>query len=298
MLHVERVAVIGTGLLGTSIGLALRDAGFRGARLGLGRRAETLEAARARGAFDVVTTDYAALSDGDLVVVAVHLGGFGEVFGKLARTGRRLVVTDVGSTKATVLRQARELLGPGQAFVGSHPMAGNEQQGPEGADATLFRGKPCVICNPGGDPGGDAGANAAAVAAVESLWRLLGMRLLRMEADTHDREVAAISHLPHLASVALVRVTERMGGWDVASSGFRDMTRLASSNPPMRADIVDANRDAIAEGLEALREELAEMAALVRAGDRAGLLETFERAQARRGAWLATRGEACGGEPS
>lgn len=172
-------------------------------------------------------------------------------------------------------------------FVGSHPMAGSEQQGPEAATATLFDGKPCVVTP-------EADTDPGALAKVESLWRLLGMALLHMDATAHDEQAATISHVPHLASVMLVRVAMRRGGWDLASTGFRDTTRLASSNPPMRADILAANREAVARALRELRAECDAILETLDAGGRGTLLEMLEEAKGARDAWIASR--ANGGE--
>src|SRR5690606_25253862 len=166
-------------------------------------------------------------------------------------------------------------LKPEQPFVGSHPMAGNEGQGPDAADADLCRGKPCIITP-------DPRAPAEAVAMVESLWATLGMTILRMSPDEHDLQVAAISHLPHLVSVMLVKVAEQMGGWAIASTGFRDTTRLASSNPPMRADIIDANRSHVVATLNALGAVLDELKAKIELGEHDAVLAMLEAAKARR----------------
>jgi prephenate dehydrogenase len=281
MMDVSQVTIIGTGLLGASVGLGLKGVGYRGEIVGLGRRPRTLEAARARGAVDRITTDPCeALEADSLAVVAVPLGAFGEMFDWIASTGRPLIVTDVGSTKAGVLREARQRLAPGQSFVGSHPMAGSERQGPEAADADLCRGKPCVLTVEPDTP-------ERAVAVVRSLWQTLGMRLLTMSADEHDLQVAAISHLPHLASVMLVRVAEQFGGWEIASTGFRDTTRLASSNPPMRLDILEANRAHVVATLNALAAVLDEVRIKVELGQRDALLAMLQATKDRRDAWIA-----------
>lgn len=280
MLQVKQVAIIGTGLLGTSIGLALKRAGYAGEIVGVGRRTATLQAAEARGAVDRVSTHYAsAMGDGALVIIAVPLGGFEEVFRRIVEADRRnLVITDVGSTKMMVVDAAARMLRSWHQFVGSHPMAGSEQQGPQGARADLFEGRPCIITPT------DASAPAA-VAMVESLWTTLGMSLLHMTAHEHDRQTAVISHLPHLASVLLVEVAAAMGGWDIASTGFRDTTRLASSNPPMRADIVAANQPQVLASLDALRAHLDTLRDTIARGDRDALLERLEIAKSARDQW-------------
>lgn len=287
MLRVKQVAIIGTGLLGTSVGLALKRAGYAGEVVGVGRRMATLESAQARGAVDRISTHYAsALGEGALIVIAVPLSGFGEVFDRIVEADRRdLVITDVGSTKTMVVEAAARKLRSWHQFVGSHPMAGSEQRGPEGARAELFEGRPCILTPT------DRSA-AAAVATVESLWTMLGMSILHMTPQEHDRQTAVISHLPHLASVMLVEVAAAMGGWEIASTGFRDTTRLASSNPPMRADIVAANRPQVLAAIDTLRDRLDSLRQTVEGGDREGLLERLESAKAQRDRWVRREGEA------
>ena len=284
MLKVKQVAIIGTGLLGTSIGLALKRAGYAGEIVGIGRRMATLEAAEARGAVDRVSTHYASgFGNEALVIIAVPLGGFEAVFDLIVESDRRdLVITDVGSTKSLAVNLAARKLRSWHQFVGSHPMAGSEQQGPEGARADLFDQRPCIVTPT------DA-SSASAIATVESLWTTLGMSLLHMTAEEHDRQTAVISHVPHLASVLLVEVAAALGGWEIASTGFRDTTRLASSNPPMRADIVTANRAQVVATLDTLRDRLDSLRETIVRDDRDALLERLERARQIRDQWAATQ---------
>ena len=285
MLQVNQVVIIGTGLLGASIGLGLKRAGYAGEVVGLGRRASTLEAAQQRGAVDRVTTDFEeAVADGALVLVAVPLGGFAAVFDALAKVRRAgLIVTDVGSTKANVLREASARLPASMPFVGSHPMAGSEQQGPGGSRADLFDGKPCIITQDGHAPD-------AAVATVEALWKTLNMSILRMSSQEHDRQTAAISHLPHAAAVAIISVVAELGGWEIASTGLRDTTRLASSNPPMRADIMTSNREQLVGVLDRFTEAVGRIREALANGDDENLLRLLQHAKQERDAWTESRG--------
>ncbi|MFP4144986.1 MAG: prephenate dehydrogenase [Phycisphaeraceae bacterium] len=280
----EQLTVIGTGLLGTSVALGVRAAGLAHRIVGVGRRAATLDAAYATGGYDEVTSDLpAAVRRSDLILIAVPLSGFDSVFQQLATIVRDdAVLTDVGSTKQSVLAAARKRLSHPGRFVGSHPMAGREQQGPEAASAELCRGKPCIIT-----PEPDTDADALAV--VDGLWEALGMRLIRMSAEEHDRETAVISHLPHAMAALIVQVAAELGGWDVASTGFRDTTRLASSNPPMRADILSANRDQVLEALAAMRGQIGRLEAILVRRDRDSLLDLLEQSQRARDRWLSGR---------
>lgn len=280
----ERITIIGPGLLGASVGLGLKRAGYGGTIVGVARRRATLDEAVRRGAIDQATDDLAAAVAGSgLAIVAVPLGGFDAVFAALAEHDHDgLIITDVGSTKRSVQDAADRRLPDPTRFVAAHPMAGSEQTGPGAAKGDLFEGKPCILCPADG-------CRPDAVATVEALWASLGMRLLRMSADEHDRAAAAASHLPHAAACTLVAVAEALGGWDVASTGFRDTTRLASSNPPMRADIMRANRGPLVETIERCRDELATLAAMVQADDPDALVAWLEARKAARDLWLDAR---------
>ena len=284
MLDVDQITIFGTGLLGASVGLGLKAAGFGGAVVGVGRRRETLDHARALGAIDRGVLDFGEVAaDTGLALIAVPLSGFDAVFATLARHDHpRLYVTDLGSTKASVVAAAGVLPDP-RRFCGAHPMAGSEAQGPGAAMGDLFRGKPCVLT-----PGPDT--DPRAVALSESLWTTLGMTLLRRSPEDHDRAVAAISHLPHVLAVLLMNAADDCGGLELGSTGLRDTSRLASSNPPMRRDILLNNRAAVVETLGVFARHLDIFRAMLAAGPDAiadaAVLDTLEAAAAIRAAWL------------
>jgi len=275
------IAIVGTGLLGGSIGLGLRAAGYRGRRLGVGRRQQTLEKAAARGCIDSGTCHLSdAAREADLMVLATPLGQFDEVLARLADCQHAgLVVTDVGSVKGSVCAKALELLPHGNLFVGSHPMAGSERQGPDHAQADLFRGRPCILV-----PGR---ADEAAVAMVRWLWRTLGMRLLEMTAPEHDLRVAAISHLPHAAAAVLLCNAAEAGAFDVASSGLADTTRVASGDPELWADIFLHNPTAVSRQLESYGQNLQRLRQLIDRRDRPGLANFLRASKQSRDDWLA-----------
>lgn len=281
--HTETLVIVGPGLLGTSVALGLRNRGFSGRIIGVGRRDATMDAARAAGGYDVVTDDLpGSITQSSMVLIAVPLSGFRAVFEQIAQHGPPgLIVTDVGSTKASVIADARSHLTDLTRVIGAHPMAGSEVSGAAGARADLFEGRPCVLTIAETDA-------PEAVAAVESLWRTLGMRLVRMTPEQHDDQVAVVSHMPHLASVMLMMVAEKLGGLGVASSGFRDTTRLASSNPPMRADIIQANRASIRKALASYRVACEEIDALLADADASEIAGVLERVRESREAWLAS----------
>ena len=282
--HSDRLVIIGPGMLGTSIALGLKQRGFTGQIIALGRRAATLEQAGKTRAYDVLTRDPAeALSDATLAVIAVPLSGFRAVFQQIAEHAPAdLVITDAGSTKASVIADARASLSDLSRVIGAHPMAGSEQAGPLAAKPDLFVGKPCILTLTGND-------NPDAIRQVTALWQTLGMSILTMSPEEHDEQVAVVSHLPHLAAVMLVRVAEQLGGLGLASTGYRDTTRLASSNPPMRSDILLANREAVRAALAALRQQADELDALLADGDREPILALLDRAARDRDRWIAER---------
>lgn len=277
----RQVTIIGTGLLGASVGLALKAAGFGGRIVGVGRSAATLKQAQDAGAIDDGTDDYAnAIPAADLAIVAVPLGGFAEAFAQIAKHDHAgLIITDVGSTKASVHADARTALPDASRFVGSHPMAGSEHKGPTAARADLFAGKPCIVTT-------ELDTAADAVALVESVWQALGMPIVRLSPADHDAQTAAISHLPHVAAVALVHAAGKLGGWDIASTGFKDTTRLASSNPPMRADILAANRAAVLDAIACYKGKLDELASALEQQDDTALLKLLEAGRIQRDQWL------------
>lgn len=278
---IRRLVVVGLGLLGGSVAKAARAHGVAVQIAGVGRDPARIDAARRDGTVDVVTTDLAAtLRDADLVVLATPVRTLGRLLEDVARAvGPETIVTDVGSTKAALVAIAGHLARTYPLrFVGSHPMAGSEQSGYAHARADLFHGA-TVIVTP------TETSVPAAVKTVTAFWEALGAtRVLALDPDTHDRVVAAISHLPHLAAFALVDAVERLepGAFDVAARGFRDTTRIAASDATMWEEIFLANRDALAAGLDAFRAALADLERLIAVGDSAGLRRALARIKARR----------------
>ena len=278
---IRRLAVVGLGLLGGSVAKAARAQGVATEIVGVGRDPARMEAARRDGTVDVVTTDLAAgLRDTDLTVLATPVRALDRLLEDVARAvGPETIVTDVGSTKAAIVAAAGRLARAHPfRFVGSHPMAGSEQSGYAHARTDLFRGA-TVIVTP------TEQSEPSAVKMVTAFWEALGARrVLSLDPDTHDRAVAAISHLPHLAAFALVDAVERFepGAFDVAAGGFRDTTRIAASDPVVWEEIFLANREALAAGLDAFRGAIADLERLIAAGDSAELRAALARIKARR----------------
>ena len=282
MTDFQHITIVGPGLLGASLGLALKARGYGGLITGVARSRDTLDRARQVGAIDRGETELAAaVAEGSrLVVVAVPLGHFEAVFKTTAPLQRPgLVVTDVGSTKAGVCDLAGRLLADPAAFVPAHPMAGSERSGPDHADADLFVGKPCVLTPT------DA-TDAHALRRVEAVWQGLGMTVLRMTAADHDAATATVSHLPHALAALLMNVVDERGNLAVASTGLRSTSRLASGHPAMRADILTSNRAALLASLDSFQSHLEALKAALRDGRDDVVLDTLTHAKTVRDRWL------------
>jgi prephenate dehydrogenase len=273
---VSRVAVLGTGLVGGSVGLAARA---RGAHV-TGFDVDEARAARARaiGALDAVAVDLAgAVADADLVVVAVPVGRAAELAVAALDAGAP-VVTDVGSVKAGVV-EAVEAARPGAAtrFVGGHPMAGSEQDGLDGADADLFTGATWVLTP-------TSTTDPEVFGTVRDFAVGLGAEVIAVSPAHHDALVAVVSHVPQLAATTLMDVAARRGEEHatllrLAAGGFRDMTRIAASHPAIWPDICVANRDAIVAALDDYLVALGAVRRLVADSDRDALLDLLERSR-------------------
>lgn len=281
----ETVAIVGVGLIGGSFALALKAAGLCAHVVGIGRGVANLEAALRLGVIDSIATDPAQAAGCDLVMVATPVAQFERVLSALApglRAGT--LVTDGGSTKRDVVLAARKTLGRKVAqFVPGHPISGAEKSGAEAAKADLFRDRR-VILTP-------LAENAPAdVARVEAAWQACGARVFRMDPETHDEVLAAVSHLPHLLAYALVKEFADRGNaaqlFSNSAGGLRDFTRLASSHPEMWRDICVANRDKLAAELGAFESRLRAIRPLLEAGDGAGLEKLFADARGVREKWL------------
>ena len=284
---IERLCIVGVGLIGGSLARALRRAGAVSEVVGTSRREAHLRRAHELGVIDRYLLDPAeAVRGADMVVVCTPMGAMEAVF-RVIRSGlgTRTVLTDAGSVKQTVFRAARAAFGRIPPFlVPAHPIAGTEHSGVDASFASLFEDRR-VILTPG-----DA-ADPAAVDRVEAMWRMTGAETDRMEAPRHDEILASVSHLPHLLAYALVDLVASGSGDPLryAAGGFRDFSRIASSDPVMWRDICLENGDAIADRLDAFRDRIGDLADLVRAEDADALFERFSRAKSARDAYLGDR---------
>jgi len=279
---IEKLAIIGVGLIGGSMARALREEGLVREVVGCGRGRENLERAVELGVIDHYTHEVsAAVTGADFVLVAVPLGAMATTFAAMkGHLSPKTVVTDVGSAKASVVHDAEAAFGGmPPSFVPGHPIAGTERSGVEASFPELFRNRR-VILTP------LKGTAEEAADRVEWAWRHCGAEVTRMSVEHHDEVLAATSHLPHMLAFGLVDALARMKEneeiFRYAAGGFRDFTRIASSNPVMWRDICIANQHALGDMLERFGEELADLAAAIRQGDGAYLLEIFQRAKAAR----------------
>ena len=284
-----RLAVYGVGLIGGSFALALKAAGAVTEVTGVGRGRTNLEAAVACGVIDRIgADDRQTLAEADLVLLAMPVGQMAHVMARIAPyIGPRTVVTDAGSTKRDVVALARDHLARSfPRFVAAHPIAGAERSGAAAARADLFRDRHLIITP-------QAETDPRAIGVVRDAWEICGMRVSIMDADAHDRVLAAVSHVPHVLSYGLVHeLAQRPNAqqlFALAAGGFRDFTRIAASSPEMWRDICISNRDLILENLGRYGAEIARIMELLRAADGPGLEELFAEARAARNRWLEIR---------
>ncbi|KEJ88801.1 prephenate/arogenate dehydrogenase family protein [Sulfitobacter donghicola] len=286
MAHVyNRVALIGLGLIASSMFWAMKRGGLAGEVTGYARSAETRETAREIGLCDVVYDDITQAVEGaDLIVLCVPVGVMGQVMEQIAGSlAQGATVTDVGSVKRAVIDQVTPHLPEGVHFVAGHPLAGTEHSGPKAGFAELFDNRwSLLVPSEGTDP--------KATAKLRALWEGMGANVEEMDADHHDLVLAVTSHAPHLIAYTMVGVADdlrRVTDSEVikySAAGFRDFTRIAASDPTMWRDVFLSNKDATLEILGRFTEELFALQRAIRQGDGDHLFEYFTRTRAiRRG---------------
>jgi prephenate dehydrogenase len=285
--HFRKITIIGVGLLGGSIGLAVRRRKLARQTAGFVRRTASLKDCERAGAVDFATTDLlAAIWGADLVVLCTPLAQMrSRVQEMLPALKRGAIVTDVGSVKVSVVRELESLVAKsGAHFVGSHPMAGSEKTGVNAACADLFADAVCVVTP-------TKKSNAAAVRKVEQFWKALGSRVLELTPEAHDALVSRSSHLPHLVAAALashvLNPAHPKPQALLCASGFRDATRVASGSPEMWRDIALANRKNIGKSLDAFIADLKKFRRALAKTDAKAVATFFETAKQRRDDWCA-----------
>ncbi|HML10298.1 MAG TPA: prephenate/arogenate dehydrogenase family protein [Stellaceae bacterium] len=277
----DRVAIIGIGLIGSSLARVIRRDNPATHIVACARRAETLAAVRRLKIADETTDDpAAAVAGADLVVLATPLSAYPEVAKKIAPVLKPgAIVTDVGSVKETAIRDLKSVLPAGVHLVPGHPVAGTEHSGPEAGFAEMFADRWCIL-TPLDDSDHDA------VAKVTALWRLAKMKVVTMPAEHHDRVLAMTSHLPHLIAYTIVGTATALGD-DLKSEviafsagGFRDFTRIAASDPVMWRDIFLKNREAVLDVIQRFSEDLTALQRAIRRGEGETLEDWFTRTRA------------------
>ena len=281
----KKLVIFGVGLIGGSVALAVKKAGFVTNIVGIGRSEKSLHEALNLGVIDSAQTNIsAALNAADMMLIAAPVAQTANILRNIKpHLNSQTIITDAGSTKGDVLANAREILGDQfSQFVGGHPIAGAEKSGVSAANGDLFLGKN-VVLTPTPE------TNSHALASVVEMWQKCGANVSEMSAENHDAIFAAVSHLPHLLAFALVHdIAARPNAaqlFSFAASGFRDFTRIAGSHPEMWRDISLANKSALLSEISAFENELSQLKQLLERKDGAGLQAVFERASVARNNW-------------
>ncbi|HSI23062.1 MAG TPA: prephenate dehydrogenase/arogenate dehydrogenase family protein [Methylophilaceae bacterium] len=280
----DKLVIIGVGLIGGSAALAARRAGLARRIVGVGRPSENMDTALKLGVIDAIEPIEQAVADADFVLLAMPVGQMPDVMTAMRPLlGAKTLISDAGSTKGDVADAARANLGDAlPRFVPGHPIAGAEKSGVTAAKTELFDGKNIVLT--------PLPENSAAdVKAIADFWRGCGAKVIEMPVDLHDRIFAVVSHLPHVLAFALVEEIARRPNADqlfgFAAGGFRDFSRIAGSSPEMWRDICLANRPAMLQELDAYIARLSQIRSLIDAQDGDALAEAFEHARNARTNW-------------
>ncbi len=274
----DRIALIGIGLIGSSLARVIRREGIAGEVVISTRSAATLKRAEELDLGDRYTTDAAdAVRDADLVIVSVPVGSSGAVAQQIAAALKPgAIVTDVGSTKASVIAQMQPYLPAQVHFIPGHPLAGTEKSGPDAGFAELFENRWCILTPL-------EGTDTDAVERLSAFWRACGSNVDTMDPQHHDMVLAMVSHLPHIIAYNIVGTADDLQTVTksevikYSASGFRDFTRLAASDPTMWRDVCLHNKDAILEMLSRFSEDLASLQRAIRWGDGDKLFDLFTR---------------------
>jgi len=274
--ELKNISIIGLGLLGGSVGMAVSRALSTVKRFGYSHRPMTRQKALKVGAVDIACDSIAeAVSCAQLVVLASPIGTFEEIMRQMApHLPADCIVTDVGSTKVVPVRLARKYLPKTSQFLGSHPMAGSEQRGVEFARADLFDDTCCILTP-------TASTNAATVEFLSRFWQALGMHIYLMSPARHDRVLARISHLPHVLAMSLINCTEP-AEMLFCGKGFLDTSRIASGPPGVWRDILMTNPGNTAAAIDRLIKQLTQVRQALQGGDEKKLVAMLTQAQARR----------------
>ena len=273
----DRAVVVGVGLLGASLGMALRKRGLCRHVTGVGRNPETLMKARELGAVDEFDTRLEAVLPANLVVLATPaaaVSGYLHLLSRHISGDSPMAITDVASTKAAICAEAARIWPESRLFVGSHPMAGGEKWGPDWADADLYRNAVCFV-----ESAAD-GIHPAALGRVKALWEAVGCRVVDIDPQVHDHLLSRTSHLPHVAAAALALIAAKAGADSrFIGNGFRDATRIAAGRAEVWRDICLTNREEILSALQEYRDIVNQFIDALYSGDGARLEMLFDQAR-------------------
>lgn len=285
----QKVTIIGVGLLGGSLGLAIKQRGLASKVDGYVRRTASIAECEQFGVVDHATRDLPrAVENADLVILCTPLSRMREISEEMLPALKSgAIVTDVGSVKTSVVQQLEPLFAGAKIhFIGSHPMAGGEKMGVSASKADLFENAACVITP-------TARSNAQALSAVENFWKAIGSRIVKLSPETHDELVSRSSHLPHVVAAELANYvlspTHAKEQALLCANGFRDTTRVASGSPEMWRDIAAANQKHLSRVLGVFIEGLEEFRHALDSGDVKAIEEFFEQAKQRRDAWRSSQ---------
>jgi prephenate dehydrogenase len=275
-MNLNKISIIGLGLIGGSLALALKSSGFKGEITGIGRREDNLIRAKEMGMIDTFSTNHAdGVNDADLIVLASPVGQFEEIANNIKnnlKTGS--IVTDVGSVKTTIVRKLDAIMPQGVSFVGAHPIAGKECSGIEASNCDLFRNAKCIIT-----PSPSSADHA--IEEVIGLWESVGAVILHMSPEEHDLIFAAVSHLPHVIAYATVNTIMEVNPniLHFGGTGLKDMSRIALSPADLWRDICAFNKDEVLKVLNKFSSSISNLTDLIEKSDWSGLEKEFIRAQ-------------------
>lgn len=278
-IYFKKVAIIGVGLIGGSLAIVLRQNGITKDIIGIGRGIKNLEAAKKLGIVDKFTQDAKqGVKDADLIVVATPVASIARLVKEILPFLKNgAIVTDVGSVKKAIVDEIESFLPDKIHFIAGHPIAGTENAGVEAAFPTLFQNRKCIITP-------TRKTNQDALEKIKTIWEISGSEVILMDAEKHDKILAAVSHLPHLVAYALVNTVAGINDFNknivkYSAGGFKDFTRIASSPAEMWRDICLLNKDAILDIVHKFQETLKKLETMIENADTDGIANEFEKAK-------------------
>jgi prephenate dehydrogenase len=276
---INKITIIGVGLIGGSLAKRLKQEGFATEIIGFGRNDKNLQAAKNLGIIDLWTQDIElAIKYSDIIVLATPIGVFKDILKQIKPFVKNQIITDVGSTKQSVEKDVKDILGNDfKNFVPAHPIAGKEKSGCESADENLFKNKKLII----------TGGKKSNKKIIQEMWLLTGAVVSEMDSKTHDDIFGLTSHLPHLLAFGLVgQMAKQKGAEKFIGGGFKDFSRIASSDSTMWADIFENNKDEVLNHLENYQQELKSLAKLIKNNEKDKYKKYFAEAKKNRDTWI------------